>query len=62
MGLSQVRKAYLTGTGTITVRGKCEVKELPNGKNAIIITEIPFQVNKNTFNGENCRDCEVKNY
>jgi len=46
MGLSQVRKAYLTGTGTITVRGKCEVKELPNGKNAIIITEIPFQVNK----------------
>lgn len=46
MGLSQVRKAYLTGNGTITVRGKCEVKELSNGKSAIIITEIPYQVNK----------------
>lgn len=46
MGLSQVRKAYLTGNGAITVRGKCEVKELPNGRSSIIITEIPYQVNK----------------
>jgi len=46
MGLSQVRKAYMTGNGTITIRAKCEIKELENGKKEIIITEIPYQVNK----------------
>jgi len=46
MGLSQVRKAYMTGNGTITIRAKCEIKELENGKIEIIITEIPYQVNK----------------
>ncbi len=46
MGLSQVRKAYMTGNGTITIRAKCEIKELDNGKKEIIITEIPYQVNK----------------
>jgi DNA gyrase subunit A len=46
MGLSQVRKAYLTGNGAITVRAKTEIRELQNGKNEIIITEIPYQVNK----------------
>ncbi|HKM30344.1 MAG TPA: DNA gyrase subunit A, partial [Bacilli bacterium] len=46
MGLSQVRKAYMTGNGAITVRAKCEIKELDNGKKEIIITEIPYQVNK----------------
>lgn len=46
MGLSQVRKAYLTGNGAITVRAKAEIKEIENGKTAIIITEIPYQVNK----------------
>lgn len=46
MGLSQVRKAYMTGNGAITVRAKCEVKENVNGKSMIIIKEIPYQVNK----------------
>ncbi len=46
MGLSQVRKAYMTGNGAITVRAKCEIKELENGKKEIIVTEIPYQVNK----------------
>ncbi|HEY8444905.1 MAG TPA: DNA gyrase subunit A [Bacilli bacterium] len=46
MGLSQVRKAYLTGNGAITIRAKSEIKELANGKKEIIITEIPYQVNK----------------
>lgn len=46
MGLSQVRKAYLTGNGAITIRAKAETKELKNGKTEIIITEIPYQVNK----------------
>ena len=47
MGLSQVRKTYLTGQGAITLRGKCEIKERgSNGKHEIIITEIPYQVVK----------------
>ena len=46
MGISQVRKAYLTGNGAFTLRAKHEIKELSNGKQEIIITEIPYQVNK----------------
>ena len=46
MGISQVRKAYMTGNGAITVRAKVETHELANGKTALIITEIPYQVNK----------------
>lgn len=46
MGVSQVRKAYLTGNGAITVRAKCEIEEIGNGKHQIVITEIPYQVNK----------------
>ena len=46
MGLSQVRKAYMTGYGTITIRAKCEIKELEKSRQSIIITEIPYQVNK----------------
>src|SRR5690606_22837913 len=46
MGLSQLRKAYLTGNRAITVRAKTQIEELKNGKQAIVITEIPYQVNK----------------
>ena len=46
MGLSQVRKAYMTGSGIIIIRAKHEFKDLGNGKQAIIVTEIPYQVNK----------------
>ena len=46
MGLSQVRKAYMTGYGSITIRAKCEIKELEKGRQSIIVTEIPYQVNK----------------
>jgi len=46
MGISQVRKAYLTGNGAITLRAKYTINELGNGKQEIIITEIPYQVNK----------------
>ena len=47
MGLSQVRKSYMTGNGAITVRGKCEIKEMASsGKHMIVVTEIPYQVNK----------------
>lgn len=46
IGLSQVRKAYMTGTGAITVRAKCEIHDMGNGKSEIIVKEIPYMVNK----------------
>jgi DNA gyrase subunit A len=46
MGASQIRKAYLTGAGALTLRAKTEVLDIGNGKNAIIVTEIPYQINK----------------
>ena len=46
MGISQLRKAYLTGSGAITVRAKTEFRELGNGKTEIVVTEVPYQVNK----------------
>ena len=48
-GLGGVRDAYLTGRGTFRLRGKTEIIENPNGKSKIIITEIPYQVNKSTL-------------
>lgn len=46
MGKSGIRKAYETGRGSITIRAKVEIEEKENGKQAIIVTEIPYQVNK----------------
>lgn len=46
MGLSSVRKAYQTGMGTVTVRSKVDIVSLQNGKKEIVVTEIPYQVNK----------------
>lgn len=46
MGTQQVKKAYLTGMGTVTVRAKTEIVQLKNNKQEIIIKEIPYQVNK----------------
>lgn len=46
MGTSGIRQAYHTGRGSIRIRSKYEIEERKNGRNAIIITEIPYQVNK----------------
>jgi len=46
IGRNGIRKAYETGRGTITVRAKVEIEEKPSGKQAIVITELPYQVNK----------------
>lgn len=46
MGLSGVRDAYLTGRGAITVRARTNIEKMANGKSRIIVTEIPYQVNK----------------
>lgn len=46
MGLSGVRDAYMTGRGAITVRARTAIEKMANGKSRIIVTEIPYQVNK----------------
>ncbi len=46
LGREGIRQSYLTGRGSIIMRGKHEFEELRGGKQAIVITEIPFQVNK----------------
>jgi DNA gyrase subunit A len=45
-GRSGIRSAYETGRGRIVVRGQADFETLSNGRTAIVITEIPFQVNK----------------
>lgn len=46
MGHSGIRAAYATGRGKITVRAKTEIVEGKNGRFKIIVTELPYQVNK----------------
>jgi DNA gyrase subunit A len=46
MGSEGIRKAYHTGRGTFKVRARYTIEERRNGKNAIVITELPYQVNK----------------
>lgn len=44
-----IRNYFETGRGSITIRSKYEIEELDNGKSQIIVTEIPYQVNKATL-------------
>jgi len=46
MGRSGIRATYATGRGKITVRAKTEIAEAKNGRYKIIVTELPYQVNK----------------
>ena len=46
MGRSGIRAAYATGRGKITLRGRAEIVEKKNGRFEIIVTEIPYMVNK----------------
>ena len=49
MGRSGIRQAYRTGQGSIVIRSKCEIEEFGTGANVrsrIVVTEIPYQVNK----------------
>ncbi|MFL6561673.1 MAG: DNA topoisomerase IV subunit A, partial [Bacillus sp. (in: firmicutes)] len=45
-GIDGIRKAYETGKGKIIVRSKAEIEEVRGGKQQIVITEIPYEVNK----------------
>ena len=46
MGRSGIREAYETGRGSLTVRSTCRVEEGKNGKHSIVVSEIPYQVNR----------------
>lgn len=46
LGSEGIRKAYKTGRGSITLRGEAKIETLANGKQVLIITELPYQVNK----------------
>ncbi len=49
MGRNAVRLAYTTGRGGIVVRGRAEIEETPSGRYRIVITELPYGVNKARF-------------
>ncbi|HLI11442.1 MAG TPA: DNA gyrase subunit A [Alphaproteobacteria bacterium] len=46
LGRAAIRQAYHTGRGSVVMRGRAVVEEISKGREAIIITEIPYQVNK----------------
>ena len=46
LGRSGIRAAYKTGRGKIIIRSEAEIESLPNGRERIVVTEIPYQVNK----------------
>jgi len=46
LGRSGIRRAYETGRGSITVRAKVEIEQKANGKETILVNELPYQVNK----------------
>jgi DNA gyrase subunit A len=46
MGNAGIRQAYRTGRGRIIVRAKAEIEEMGGGRSRIVVTEIPYQVNK----------------
>ena len=45
-GIDGIKKAYETGKGKIIIRGKAEIETIRGGKQQIVITEIPYEVNK----------------
>jgi DNA gyrase subunit A len=49
VGTSGIKQAYRTGKGRITLRGKVRIEDIKSGKQAIVITEIPYQVNKSSL-------------
>jgi DNA gyrase subunit A len=49
VGSEGIVHAYSTGRGRIVLRGQAHIEEMRNGRHAIIITEIPYQVNKSTL-------------
>ena len=53
-GYGGVRECYETGRGKIIVRSRASVEEHKNGRSSIIVSELPYQVNKSTLIEKNC--------
>ncbi len=49
MGVDGIKEAYTTGRGRVIMRGRAKIEEKENGKETIIISEIPYQVNKSNL-------------
>ncbi len=49
IGKTGIKQAYKTGKGRVIIRGKVRIEDIKGGKQAIVITEIPYQVNKATL-------------
>ncbi|MEO0544344.1 MAG: DNA gyrase subunit A [Pseudomonadota bacterium] len=49
LGRAGIKSAYETGRGSIIMRGKASVEQRPNDREAIIVTEVPYQVNKSSM-------------
>ncbi len=49
LGKAGIKKAYETGNGSILVRAKCHFEDYANNRKRIVVTEIPYQVNKSTL-------------
>ncbi len=49
LGRSGIRQAYLTGRGSVVTRAKTRIEQVRKDRDAIIVTEIPYQVNKSTL-------------
>jgi len=63
LGIGGIRTAYRTGRGRVVVRSKVEIETLSNGREMIVVKEIPFQVNKSSLVekiGELVRDKKIE--
>ncbi len=49
IGKTGIKQAYKTGKGRVVIRGKVRIEDIKGGKEAIVITEIPYQVNKSSL-------------
>ena len=48
-GMEGVKQGLLTGRGRVVVRGRCNIEVKPNGREMIVITEVPYQVSRDTL-------------
>ena len=48
-GMEGVKQGLMTGRGRVVVRGKCNIETKPNGRELIVINEIPYQVNRDNL-------------
>jgi len=46
LGTNGIKQAFLTGRGKVLVRSEVEMEEMPNGKTRVVVTQLPYQVNK----------------